>query len=317
MEALVAWNESHVPQELIEEARGFVTDSRAPSTRLRYRWGWENFSAWCEAHSVASLPATPETVALYVADRARSVKPGTIENEVSAIARAHFTASHASPCTHIVVESVMAGIRRRHGMKANQKAALRLVDLRRMLLALRPGLIGLRDKAMLLLHYAGAFRRGELVGLDVGDLEFRADGLVVTVRRSKTDQESAGEQVPISAGSNPETCPIRALRAWLAAASVVAGPVLRSVSRHGAVGGRLDGKEVARVIKIACVSVGMDETRYSGHSPRAGLVTDAFAASVPRHVIRRTTRHKSENVLIQYEREAEILRGCASSAVGL
>src|SRR5262249_12646788 len=133
--------------------------------------------------------------------------------------------------------------------------------------------------ALVLLGFAGAFRRSELVGLDVADLDFGNDGLTVTLRRSKTDQEGQGRKVGIPYGSNPQTCPVRSLRAWIEVSAIVVGPVFRSVDRHGRVQpARLGGGDVARVVKKLARRAGLDAAKYAGHSLRAGHATSAAIA---------------------------------------
>jgi len=134
---------------------------------------------------------------------------------------------------------------------------------------------------LLLIGFAGAFRRSELVSLDVDDAQFTQDGLVVTLRRSKTDQEGAGRKVGLPYGSHPITCPVRALRAWLENASITRGPIFRYVDRHGNVGPhRLTDQVVALVVKRCAMNAGLDAARYAGHSLRAGLATAAAEADV-------------------------------------
>jgi integrase len=127
------------------------------------------------------------------------------------------------------------------------------------------GLIGARDRALILLGFAGAFRRSELVGLDVEDCVFGKDGLTVTLRRSKTDQTGEGRKIGIPYGSNPDTCPVRNVQAWLEIAGVTAGPLFRSINRHGQVqAGRLSGIDVARVVKKLAERAGLDAGKYAG-----------------------------------------------------
>ena len=136
------------------------------------------------------------------------------------------------------------------------------------------GLIGARDRALILLGFAGAFRRSELVGLDVEDCAFGKDGLTVTLRRSKTDQDGAGRKIGIPYGANPDTCPVRTVQAWLELAGIAAGPLFRSINRHGQVQpGRLSGIDVARVVKKLAERAGLDSAKYAGHSLRAGHAT--------------------------------------------
>ena len=133
------------------------------------------------------------------------------------------------------------------------------------------GLIGTRDRALILLGFAGAFRRSELVGLDVEDCAFTREGLTVLLRRSKTDQEGQGRKVGIPYGSNPDTCPVRSTQAWLEQVGITKGPLFRSITRHGHVQeGGLAGLDVARVIKKLAQRAGLDAAKYAGHSLRAG-----------------------------------------------
>src|ERR1035441_5026316 len=141
-----------------------------------------------------------------------------------------------------IVRNTLKGIRRTMGTAAVQKAAALTDDIRAMVAVTDSGLIGARDRAMILLGFAGAFRRSELVGLDVEDCAFSKDGLTVTLRRSKVDQEGVGRKVGIPYGSNPETCPVRTMQAWIESAAISSGPVFRSINRHGHVkAGRLSG----------------------------------------------------------------------------
>src|SRR6185295_2820143 len=148
-------------------------------------------------------------------------------------AEAHKATGLESPTTAGIVKNTMKGIRRTLGTAPAQKAAALTDDIRAMILVADPGLIGLRDRALILLGFAGAFRRAELVGLDVGDCGFGKDGLTVTLRRSKTDQQGAGRKIGIPYVANPETCPVRILQTWIEQASITTGPLFRSINRHG------------------------------------------------------------------------------------
>jgi integrase len=150
---------------------------------------------------------------------------------------------------HGAVSAVWHGIRRAHGTAQTQKAPLLVPDLRRITSYLSDRSIGIRDRALLLVGFAGAFRRSELVALNCADIEFSADGMVVTLRRSKTDQECAGRKVGLPYGSNPETCPVRALRTWLETSGITEGALFRWIDRHGKMHDRLSGAAVALVVK--------------------------------------------------------------------
>ncbi|MGD0944928.1 MAG: tyrosine-type recombinase/integrase [Acidimicrobiales bacterium] len=191
-------------------------------------------------------------------------------------------------------------------------------ELRTMLEGLGADPAGCRDRALLLLGFAGALRRSELVGLDVADLTEGTDGLTVRLRRSKTDQEGAGRTVGIPYGSNPVTCPVRAWRVWLELSGISEGPAFRPVDRHGHIGTtRLSSQAVALVLKRRAACAGLDPGEVAGHSLRAGLATSAAAAGVPERVISEQTGHKGTAMLRRYIREGSLFRENAASAVGL
>ncbi len=156
------------------------------------------------------------------------------------------------------------------------------------------------------------------MGLDASDLDFGRDGLTVTLRRSKTDQEGAGQKVGIPYGSTPATCPVRNLRAWLDAAQVTAGPVFRGVNRWGQCStARLTDRAVALVVKRCAEAAGLDPAQYAGHSLRAGSATAAAEAGVSERVITAQTRHKSLPMVRRYIRDGNLFRENAAAAVGL
>ena len=188
---------------VLETARGYAEDSKAANTRRAYRADWRTFEAWCSARGLAALPASGDTVALYLADRAAAgLKASSIGRSLTSIVQAHLGASHASPRT-AAVKAVLQGIRRRHGSAPAQKSPLSLEELRRMVEPLSDRPIDVRDRALLLLGFAGALRRSEIVGLDWHHLTEDRDGLRLRLMRSKTDQEGQGRVVGIPCGSSP------------------------------------------------------------------------------------------------------------------
>ena len=178
-----------------EQVRQFIRASKAENTLRGYSADWRDFCGWSEAHSVSPLPAAAEAVAAYIAECASHLKPGSIQRRLNAIAEAHKAARLDSPTHNALVRNTMKGIRRTLGTAPGQKAAALTDDIRTMLDATDAGTIGIRDRALILLGFAGAFRRSELVGLDVDDCVFSKDGLTVTLRRSKVDQEGVGRKI--------------------------------------------------------------------------------------------------------------------------
>lgn len=311
-------------QPMLEKARDFVAQSQAANTTRAYAADWEHFTAWCTEHGLVALPATPATVALYVTDLAEPSVEGqaprkvsTIQRRLSGIIHYHRMAGYESPAEGREVRTVMRGIRRTKGMAPTEKLPVVTATLKAMAEVLPNTLIGCRDRALLLLGFAGALRRSELVGLEVKDAQITREGIVLTIRRSKTDQEGQGMVKGIAYGSNPDTCPVRALQTWLEDAQINDGMLFRSL-RHGWVQSRgLDGRDVARIVKRAAEAAGLDPANFSGHSLRAGLATAAAAAGVSERAIMEQTGHKSLVVMRRYIRKGSLFRDNASAQVGL
>ncbi len=261
--------------DLGQEARGYLAASRSESTDRSYRTGWARFTAWADAHAVPSLPASPGTVALYVADLARTAKPATIDARLAAISAAHRAAGHESPTKAEPVRLVRRGVRRTVGTAQRQVRPVNVVDLRAMVNGLGDDVAGHRDRALLLLGFAGALRRSELVGLDVADMVEGPDGLTLTLRRSKTDPEGAGRTVGVPHGAHDETDPVRACQEWLSVSSITEGAVFRPIDRHG----RVEREPTHRAIRRGHRQAPC-QARW--HRPRPGR--RALAACWPRYL---------------------------------
>ena len=306
-----------VPPSL-ERAREFARLSKAESTLRGYRADWRDFCAWCERTGQRALPASAEVVAAYIAECAGRLKVGSIQRRLNAIAEAHKATGLGSPTSEGMVKNTLKGIRRALGTATVQKAPALTADIRAMVDATDTGLIGLRDRALILLGFAGAFRRAEIVGLDVADLDIGRDGLTVTLRRSKTDQEGQGRRIGIPYGSNPHTCPVRTLQSWLESSAITAGPLFRSINRHGqAQRGSLSPVDVARVVKKLTERAGLDPAKYSGHSLRAGHATSAAAAGASERSIMGQTGHRSVQMVRRYIREGSLFRENSAGKLGL
>ena len=301
-----------------EQARDYARQAKSKNTRRAYASDWDDFARWCQPYGFVPLPARPETVALYLTALADALKPSTLGRRLATISQVHQAAGHETPTSAAPVRLVWAGIRRAKGTHQHGKAPAVTPELRRMVDTLSDKLIGARDRALLLLGFAGAFRRSELVGLDVADVHAGHDGLTVTVRRSKTDQEGQGRRVGIPYGSHPHTCPVRSHLAWLEKSALTEGPLYRSVNRHGQLqSGRLSDRSVALIVKRAAEKAGLDPAKYAGHSLRAGLATSAAQAGVSERSIMAQTGHKSVMVARRYIRDGSLFRDNAAAQVGL
>ena len=295
-----------------------------PPTLAAYQRHVAVFAAWCERHGRDRLPASAETIGLFLTEMAGHYKPSSLTALVSAIAFAHRDAGH--PFDRAPIENLMAGIRRTHGTAERRMAAITTGELRRIVSALPESNQGVRDRALLLVGFAGALRRSELVGLDIGVrspdcngfVEIGEEGARVTLDRSKTDQEGAGILKGIPRGGSP--CPVAAAEAWLALAGIEAGPIFRPIDKGGRIGaGRLTDRSVAdivkRAVKRAALAGGHSEadadakaSRVAGHSLRAGFATSAAAANVTGENIARHVGWTSTQMTVRYVREAELFK---------
>jgi integrase len=301
---------------IVEAARAYVEASRSERTRALYAAQWQGFEAWCDAQGLCALPAAPGTLALFLTARAQEGrKVATLAVALAAISQRHQVAGHESPRSSAIVREAFKGIRRTHGSAQTQKAPVLGNQLRTMLGSLPASLSGQRDRALLLVGFSGAFRRSELVALTVADLAFTSEGLTVTLRRSKTDQDGRGRKVGLPYGSVAATCPVRALQAWLEVSGVSEGPVFRSVDRHGNVGGALSGIDVARIVKRTAEAVDLDPKAFAGHSLRAGLATTAAKAGKAAHAIMKQTGHRSVAMVNRYIRDAELFSDNAAAGL--
>jgi site-specific recombinase XerD len=305
------------PETISGSARAFAAAAASENTRRAYKGDWKAFTGWCERAGRTTLPAELETLADFIASMADSgYKPSTINRRVSAIARAHRLAGFPTPLAGVARET-MAGVRRTLGVAPRQVAPVTVPHLRAMIAALPDGVRGARDQALLLVGFAGALRRSELVGLDVADLLDVDAGILVTLKRSKTDQEGVGRQVGIPYGSHRETCPVRSLRHWLEISNICEGAIFRPVKGGNVAAPRLSGRSVADIVQRAAKRAGLDSALFSGHSLRAGLATAAAAAGVSELDIARTTGHKSVAVLRRYVRTATGFERNAAASIGL
>jgi integrase len=308
-------------KELAEKARLYAKSAKAPSTMRAYKSDWHQFENWCQLHQLQSLPATPDTVALYIADIASNHAVATITRRLCSITARHIASGFAnSPAKahHLVVSETMKGIRRVFGTVQKGKSPLLTADIRKIVAKCPKGTCGDRDKVLVLIGFAGAFRRSELAHMRVQDLTIYKDGLVIELPRSKTDQEGAGRKVGIPRGNKRETCPVRAVEHWLTSTGIGIGPLLRPVAKNGRVLAHgLHPDSIGLIIKRAAARAGMDVRSIAGHSLRAGCVTQAAKNGVPDRQIMKQTGHKSVAMLQRYIRDLRIFEQNAASRLGI
>ena len=299
----------------IQQAAGYARAEKAAATRRAYRSDFDLFRSWCESKGVPALPAAPEVVAAFLAAEAtRGTKTSTISRRLAAIRYAHKLAGHEPPTNAEAVKATLRGIRRTAGSTPARKAPATADKVLAMVATAGTDLKGLRDRALLLLGFAGAFRRSELVALNVEDLEFCDDGMRVTIRKSKTDQEGLGATIAVAPGS--VACPVQAVRTWLETASISSGPIFRPVTRKGTISSRrLSDRTVADLVKKYAQDVGLKAGDFSGHSLRSGFLTSAATRGASIFKMMDVSRHRSVDTLRGYVRDAELFRNHAGNGL--
>jgi site-specific recombinase XerD len=295
-----------IPHAEHETLRRFAENEKAASTRACYAKDFQAFERWCIEKGLPALPAHPETVARYISVIAsEGLSVSSIGRRLAGIAYGHKLRKAGNPCHDERVKVILAGIRRTLGTAPKRKAAATADRVRAMLDACPDTMIGTRDRALLALGFAGAFRRSELVALRVDDLQEVPDGYRVLIRRSKTDQTGEGQEIVIPRGSKIR--PVEAVQTWLQAAGISDGLVFRVVRQKGRVEPwGLRGSDVARIVKQYAAKAGLDPKEYAGHSLRAGYVTSAVEANAPLMKICEQTRHKDLSMLQAYSRRANL-----------
>jgi integrase len=297
-------------ETLIEQVRAFVDSADSKATRRAYAADWRVFVKWCQCQKEelsSALPVPMKTVAMYVADLAKKGrKYATIKRALSGIAHKHRSNGFEWEIPAIFKRE-MKGIRNEIGTKQLKKAPSTDDVLKRMVATLGVDRRGLRDRAILTVGWVGAFRRSEIVSLDVSDLEFFPEGATATLRKSKTDQEGKGITKGLPFSGNASVCPVRSLRAWLEASGIAQGPVFRPMTRTGTIRPvRLSGEAVAKIVKRACKNADLDPEMFSGHSLRSGFATTAALQGVSLDDIMDQTGHKDRATARGYVQRATV-----------
>lgn len=319
---------------LVENARDYAKASTAENTNKAYAADWKHFARWCRLKGTDPLPPSPEMIGLYMTDLAAptngspALSVSTIDRRLSGLAWNYAQRGFSLDRKDRHVATVLAGIKRKHAHPPVQKEAIPPEDILAMVATLGFDLRGLRDRAILLLGYAGGLRRSEIVSLDVGKddtpdsggwIELLDDGAVLTL-----NAKTGWREVEISRGSSSRTCPVHALEQWLHFAKIDFGPIFVRTSRDGkkALEARLNDKHVARLIKATVLKSGIradlpEKDRlalFSGHSLRAGL---ASSAEVDERYVQKQLGHASAEMTRRYQRRRDRFRVNLTKAAGL
>jgi site-specific recombinase XerD len=319
---------------LVETARAYARQAASENTLKAYAKDWAHFARWCRMRGADPLPSSPQLIGLYIADlaapggKAPALSVSSIERRLSGLTWGYAQRGERLDRKDRHIASVLAGIRRKHARPPAQKEAILPEDLRDMLATLPHDLRGLRDRAILLVGFAGGLRRSEIVSLDHGKddtpdsggwVEMLEEGALITLRG-----KTGWREVEIGRGRSDQTCPVHALSQWLHYGRIDFGPIFVAVARNGmkATGERLSDKHVARLIKQSVEDAGLrpelpkaERMRlYSGHSLRAGL---ASSAEVDERYVQKQLGHASAEMTRRYQRRRDRFRVNLTKAAGL
>ena len=319
---------------LVDTARDYARAAASENTLKAYAKDWKHFARWCRMKGAEPLPPSPEMIGLYLADLASGSGPSpalsvsTIDRRLSGLAWNYAQRGFTLDRKNRHIATVLAGIKRKHARPPVRKEAILAEDILAMVASLPHDLRGLRDRAILLLGYAGGLRRSEIVSLDVhkddtpdsgGWIEIFDKGALLTL-----NAKTGWREVEIGRGSKDLTCPVHALEQWLHFAKIDFGPVFVGTSRDGkkALENRLNDKHVARLIKRTVLDAGIrsdlpEKDRlalFSGHSLRAGL---ASSAEVDERYVQKQLGHASAEMTRRYQRRRDRFRVNLTKAAGL
>lgn len=315
--ALLEAHDDRSTDNLVNEARKFEAAALASGTRRAYAACHHRWSAFAGRHGFRVEPAEPGAVALFIAEASRDFSIATIEQTLAYLSILNQDHGRPGPLANAQVKRVWRGLKRSVRVRQSCKAPLLLDDIQEIVERLPQGIVGDRDRAIILLGFASAMRRSELAAANFEDLSETDDGLLISIPKSKTDTYGRGQEVLVSAGRHPKTCPIAAVERWAAHFNPARGAIFRSINRQGIVGHRLSGESIAKVVKRAAAAAGIDPSRIGGHSLRAGFVTQALLSGADERSVMRQTRHSSHKTLERYMRHAALKRSTVGASLGL
>ena len=308
-------------KKLQDETLKNLKSSKSVNTVRAYKSDFEDFTLFCIKNGLRSLPTEPKIVSLYLTYLSnKNVRTSTIKRRLVSIGVIHKMKGHYLDTKHpIIVENFM-GIKRLKGISQNGKKPLLINDLKGIIdvinMQKEPDLKKLRNKALLLLGFAGGFRRNELVSLNFEDLDFVFEGVKIKIKRSKTDQFGEGFMKGIPHFENYLYCPVKNLKNWLNISKIKRGPIFVRFSKGvNLTNIRLTDQSVALIIKEYLTKAGVDNKNYSGHSLRSGFATSAAEAGAEERSIMAMTGHKSSEMVRRYIKEANLFKNNALNKI--
>lgn len=303
----------------LKKRRGELIEAlRAPNTHRGYRYDWAAFCGWCERINLPSLPASPETLALYVTSRlAAGRKVSTVTRNAAAINAMHRADGKPLPLDESVYD-VLRGARRSRTEPVRRVNPVTVEDLRDVcrVLTSEDTPIAIRNRAMLLIGFAGALRTATLAALTLADVEFEDRGAILRICREKNDQEGRGRLIGLPHGRHPETCPVRALREWITRRGGFAGPLFTRFN-HQSLKTPMQPERFGELVQSCLSRIGRDARKFGGHSLRAGFATEAGEMGAGELLIAATTGHRDMGTLRAYFRRQDVFRRNACGLLDL
>ncbi len=297
-----------------------LKSSKANNTLRAYKSDFKDFSAFCVKHSLNSLPTEPKTVSLYLTYLSKNHKISTLRRRLVSISMVHKLKGHYLDTKHpIIVENLM-GIRRVKGSIQKGKKPILINHLKLLINVINEQKIEnikkLRDKSIILVGFGGGFRRNEIVSIDYEDLEFVAEGVKITIKRSKTDQFGEGMIKGLPYFNNENYCPVINLKKWLDISKIESGPIFRRFAKGSSLTNkRLTDQSVVLLMKAYLSLAGIENKNFSGHSLRSGFATVAAEFGADERSIMSMTGHKTTQMVRRYIKEANLFKNNALNKV--
>ena len=299
---------------LQEETLLNLQSSKANNTVRAYKSDFNDFGLFCAQNGFKSLPTEPKIVSLYLTHLStRDIKMSTLKRRLVSIGVIHKLKGHYLDTKHpIIIENIM-GIKRRKGSIQKGKKPILINSLKIIINAIdeinNQDIKKFRDRSIILIGFAGGFRRNEIFSLDYDDLDFVTEGLKINLKRSKTDQFGEGLVKGLPYFENTQYCPVISLKNWIGISKISSGPLFRRLSKGSKLlESRLTDQTVALLIKKYLKLADIDSKNYSGHSLRSGFATSAAEAGVEERNIMSMTGHKSPEMVRRYIKEGNLFK---------
>ncbi len=281
-----------------------LKNSKSSNTLRAYQSDFRDFSAFCSKNGLSSLPTQPKIIALYITNLSKSSKFSTLKRRIASISVIHKLKGHYLDTKHPIIMENLHGIKRILGSRQKAKKPLLISDLKKIIKSIAKE--NTRDKALILIGFAGGFRRSELVGIDYDDVEFVDEGVKILIKRSKTDQSGEGIIKAIPYFDNNEFCPVTALKDYLN---------LKFLNKDNGKVFDLSDKSVALIIKRYAAKAGLDPSKYAGHSLRSGFATTAAEFGAEERNIMAMTGHKTTQMVRRYIQDANLFKNNALNKI--